>query len=169
MRKVFIATEDTFGELFIKKIIKKLKDENIIPNNVKVLVKAMPKRCSVKLSKILKLYCIEGYHKLILLVDGDGKNELRIKKKELEHGKHIKRCKLEVIVNKYEIEEWLLFAYGKNFSGKPKPSIEIKKIIPWYDKNRLHKVLEIIMRDSNKWNKLRQYEKFRELVNKILR
>ena len=41
MNRIFIATEDTYGEDFIKTIITKLKQEGAIPKKIKFIVKGL--------------------------------------------------------------------------------------------------------------------------------
>ena len=167
MNKIAIFTEDTYGKQFISEIIKKLKDERTILRSTKISIHAMPRRCSSKLSRVLKLQCIMGCRKIIFIVDGDGKDEQKVKEKELIHGLGL-RCQLTIIVNKYEIEEWILYAYNRKISEHPKPSVELKKIFPNYEKNQLHKVLQTVLQDQIKWNRLKQYEKFKELVRELI-
>ncbi len=164
---VYVLTEDTYGEDFFKILIQQLKQEGIIDRQLPIKVKAMPKRCSPKLDRMLKLIELKGFSKIIFVVDGDGNDENRVKQIEKEHGRALKKSQLIVIVNKYEIEEWLLYAYGQKIPAHPKPSIEIRRIFSDYEKNQLPKILKKTISDSKKWDRLKNYKKFQELLSAI--
>jgi len=167
MLKICVFTEDTYGEDFFKLIISQLKKEGVLNKNTTIKIKAMPLRCSTKLDRILKLKEKEGFSRIIFIVDGDGKNELEVKQRESTHAKLLKNSQLIVIVNKYEIEEWLLYAYNRKIPSYPKPSIAIKELIGDYEKYQLPKILEKILSDNEKWKKLKEYEKFKEFLSAI--
>lgn len=166
LHKVIVFTEDTYGEEALRILFSKLYELGII--KVKVHVKVMPGRCNAKLKRVIEASCRE-YDKVILLIDGDGDPETA-KRREEEHlpREGNLRDKVEVIPNKYELEEWILHARYNEKPGGRKPSERLKELTSGkYQKKFLPKHIKEIIDHNETLHKLISYPVVKKLIESI--
>lgn len=161
--KVKIFVEDSYGEEAIKILVDKLKDIGIVNKKILVDIKPIPGLCSSKFSRIIRASAIE-FDRVIIVVDGDG-NPQNIIKRERKHipPDNILCNKVHILVNKYEIEEWIIYAlYGKISSN---PSEKLKELTNGiYRKSYLPRYIEKIINNEHYLSKLLSYEVVEKLV-----
>lgn len=166
LHRVKVFAEDSYGEEALRILFSKLYELGRI--SAEVHVKVMPGRCNAKLNRVIEASCHE-YDKVVLLIDGDGDPETAERREE----DHLPReqglgAKVELVVNDYEIEEWILHALYNEKPGGRKPSERLKELTNgWYRKRFLPKLIEKIVDDSEALDKLLRYKAVRKLVNAI--
>lgn len=99
-------------------------------------------------------------------MDAHGEGEKHVKNRESVHVPDHYKGKAHIIVNKYEIEEWILYAKGHKIRNKP--SEELKKSIR-YEKHMLPDVFRRTIDNSKCWRRLMNYAKFKELLKALTR
>lgn len=167
MGKVRVFTEDSYGVGFIRALVKKFKKEGKIPHSFKIKPKPIPGLCSKKFERAIKASCLD-YDKVVIFIDGDGEEDIA-KYNQQEHTEQApENCKTSIVVNEYEIEEWILYARDEKVKGNPKPSKAIKTIIPKYKKHSLTKSFGNTIKNPKCWDKVKKYRKFKELHKAIL-
>lgn len=140
MSKAFFITEDRYGGLFFKNLIRILYDKGYINRRYRVNFANAPANCNVKLESIIKVQMSMSSYDIIFLVnDGDCRPDQKRKIFQI----HIRRAcnyvdcsKLCSIVFHSEIEEWICIGMGfkNNWGCKPSKFLERKLN---YRKNQL--------------------------------
>lgn len=159
-----IYTEDSYGVGFFSLLIRDLKKDGLIENSVRYKIKRIPGRCSSKFTRIMS-FEVELFSKILVNVDGDG---------DIEHAhdaeqKHIPKGFEETvyyIINKDEIEEWILFAKNVRYSGKPSKAMS-QLIGRIYEKNMLPQMLKSVLNNPSEKVRFQQYEKYIEFLDAL--
>lgn len=166
---VKILTEDTYGKKFFDGIIKRLKEKDMISNEVKAFFERIQGVCSSKMTIQINA-AIKDFDKIIVVVDGDGnpeKKEKEVKEKHFKDKNKLKKA--DTIVFKYEIEEWICYSQGIKFNNN-KPSDALDKWIKekkknfksGYEKKFLPEYVKLLNFDKLKENGV--FEKFLKLL-----
>ena len=99
------------------------------------------KMCSRRLGGIIEDAC-ERYERVVMVFDGDGEPE-KAREEQLKHIPKRLRRRIFMVVNEYELEDWVLHAYGIIPSSKPTKSGEMDRLVqrllgePKYKKSML--------------------------------
>lgn len=168
MESYRIFCEDAHGKGFFEKLIEKLKANNKIPRT-EISVKKHAGNCNSKLGRQLKA-ASDDFERVILLIDGDGKEKEEIKRKADSHILEVPskyRHKLCTIILDFEIEEWICYALGAEFGYGRKPAGALNK---WamekrrknYEKHQLPQFVEEVDIE-----KLEKYPSFKEFLDAL--
>ncbi|MHA1144796.1 MAG: hypothetical protein ACTSRW_08680 [Candidatus Helarchaeota archaeon] len=120
--------EDTYGIEFFKKLINRLKIEDLIPTEVRIDADRAPAACNKKLDRILTTtfkFSTRDFVKAIVIHDGDGnpENKRRIL---LNHVPRDLRDRVELLIFEDEIEEWICKSLEYRLRGL-KPSVALSR------------------------------------------
>ncbi len=121
---VKILAEDTYGAKFFDELIKRVKNEGAVSNEVKTSSDHIQGVCSRKMTNQINA-AIDDFDKTIVVVDGDGNSEKEEKKQKERHfpKDENKLKRVDIIVFKDEIEEWICYSLGIKFSNKPSDAL----------------------------------------------
>jgi len=171
-----VITEDISGKKFVEEIIQRMRESNLISQDLKVDIDYGARPCRHKLTRIIKLYLTapyilgkkkKPYNKVILLCDGDG-NPGKVFDEVKDHVPKDLLDRVIIIVLDHEIEEWICTSLGIRWSFKPSKALDqyvrrnIKK--DGYRKRDLPKYIKYL--DINKL--LNNSRSFKEFYNAIV-
>jgi len=166
---VLILVESSFTKKFVERILGKMSI------SAKIEVKSRPgvRPCDHRLGRIVKLYSTSPresgkYCKIVIIVDGDGREVKHIQQAVLEHLEESGQSVIRVVVLDYEIEEWVCDSLGVKYGQYRMPKEELRHYL------RSKKGKEYRPRDLPKYadlvdpKKLKEINRsFRELVGMI--
>jgi hypothetical protein len=136
--KIKLIVEDFYGVDFLKNVIERLKDANLVNKN---LIIPKPKHlsalCNSKLDEIL-IMTDNTCDKIIIVLDADGPQNYKDRcERAQSHVPKNMKTPVKIVIAEYEIEEWICIS--KNLKWKhSKPSDELK-IKDGYEKYKLPK------------------------------
>ena len=131
--KIFCC--DTYGKPFLKALTNRLKDEGLIAN-FHISVAKFVGPCNQKLDRQIKaLHFQTFFNAFLVFADADGKSQGQIKRTIVSHFSDISGVKFEVVVFKYEIEDWICESKGTCVQGNK--SSETLRKSEQYEKYRL--------------------------------
>lgn len=115
-----IFSEDAHGPEFFKRLVERLKKENIVDESLYVKTKKFPGICYTKSERAIKAANID-FDKIVIVVDADGPSNREdvFKRVDVHIAKEIK-SKVNVIILDYELEEWICYSFGIQL-GADKP------------------------------------------------
>jgi len=149
--KVCLITEDYYALDLIEKIIRRIKSEGIIKQDVVLYKSESSKGKSKLLSKLHRLIAVmrDFCDKVLIFIDADGESVNEVRRRF-----RIKSSNTFLIVFDYEIEEWIL-------PNTPHPSRELKRR-ELYEKYMLPDYAEKVDLD-----KVRNLRSFKEFINAL--
>ncbi|MET1124957.1 MAG: hypothetical protein ABWW66_06825 [Archaeoglobaceae archaeon] len=121
MAKFRMFVEDKYGPEFFEKLIDRIKEVGLIPEDIIVKPSKPPADCNPKIDRAIKSALSFGYDRVILVIDGDGNPEEKQKRAESHIPPEFKD-RVDVIVFEYEAEEWICESLGIRYSSYTKPS-----------------------------------------------
>ncbi len=125
--KIKLIVEDFYGVDFLKNVIERLKEANLVNKNLIIpKPKHLPADCNQKLDEILE-FIDNKVDRLIIVLDADGPRNFKGRYDRAQS--HIPigmKPRVKIILAEYEIEEWICIS--KNLKWKQsKPSEELKR------------------------------------------
>lgn len=134
MPKIKILLEDTYGRLFFRELIHRLKQERIFPRGLGVSVKRLPIFCNSKISRELTQSLLnDDILGIVLLLDGDG-NKIIKRGDAIKHVPRAFPLEFEVYLFEYEVEDLILFCENIPINSKSSETLKTKRK---YSKNQL--------------------------------
>ena len=129
---VLVLTEDTYSPPFLDKVTVLLKNQHYIPACVNVYPKKCgSKPCDPSIERKILLYLTTPpgkrvYHHVVLFYDGEGKRDI-VEARLWEHvpPRFKKKNKVSVVVNDFEIEEWICACKGIKCYSKPHDELDL--------------------------------------------
>ena len=121
MVKFRMFVEDEYGSEFFEKLINRLKEEGLIPEDTTVKSSKPPADCNTKTDRAIKSALSFGFDRVVLVIDGDGNPEEKQKIAESHIPPEFKD-RVDVIVFEYEAEEWICKSLGIRYGSYTKPS-----------------------------------------------
>lgn len=116
-----IFSEETYGKEFFKKLIKRLKSEDIVDGNLDADSSRLPGKCYSKSERVIKVATL-SFDKVAIIADAEGpQNSDDVLNQIYIHIPNPIKSKVEVILLDYMIEEWICVSLGKHW-GARKPS-----------------------------------------------
>ena len=135
--KIKLIVEDFYGVEFLKNVIDRLKETNLLNKNLQIpKPKHIPADCNGKLDEILTMFD-NTCDKIIIIFDAD---DTRNYKNRYERAQsHVPKMKtpVKIILTDYEIEEWICIS--KNLKWKHSKPSDLLKIKYEYEKYKLPK------------------------------
>jgi hypothetical protein len=134
-----VLCEDTYGIGFFEDLIRRMKNDHIIPT-VPVSVTKFYGPCHPKTDKQVKIFAyMSNYDSFVFVVDTDGNPQMEVESKVTQHIPRELRDSTDLVLLDYEIEDWLLINEGIPWtlvSKNSKPSAILRERIG-YEKHRL--------------------------------
>lgn len=159
-----ILSEDFYGKEFFKKLVERLKEENIISKTTQINTDRFHGKCYEKSGRVIKTGVMD-FDNVIVVADADNPKNKSKANEEIE--KHILKeikNKVKIIILDYEIEEWICYNFDIKFQYE-KPSVALND---WCRKNRgsFYKKYQLpnFVKELNIKNLLK-YPSFNEFVN----
>jgi hypothetical protein len=136
--KIKLIVEDFYGVDFLKNVIERLKEANLINKNLIIpKPKHLPADCNQKLDEILE-YIDNKVDRIIIVLDADDPRNFKDRYERAQsHIPKGMKTPVKIVLADYEIEEWICIS--KNLKWKhSKPSDELKSKFG-YEKYKLPK------------------------------
>lgn len=124
--KIKLIVEDFYGVEFLKNVIERLKETNLVNKNLLIpKPKHIPADCNGKLDEILTMFD-NTCDKIIIVLDADGPQNYTDKyEKAQSHVPNSMKTPVKIVLAEYEIEEWICISKNLKW-GHSKPSDELK-------------------------------------------
>ncbi|MCZ7384531.1 MAG: hypothetical protein O8C63_07260 [Candidatus Methanoperedens sp.] len=124
--KIKLIVEDFYGVDFLKNVIERLKDANLVNKNLLIpKPKHIPADCNGKLDEILTMFD-NTCDKIIIVFDADDPRNYKNRYERAQsHVPNNMATPVEIILTEYEIEEWICISKNLNWK-QSKPSKELK-------------------------------------------
>lgn len=133
--KIFCC--DTYGKPFLEELTNRMKEEGLI-EKFHISVTKFHGPCNQKLDRQIKVLQLQkSFNAFLVVADADGKPQDTIKEKIVSHFSDMPNAKVEVIIYKYEIEDWICESRGICVLGNK--SADALKKVESYEKYRLPK------------------------------
>ncbi len=136
--KIKLIVEDFYGVDFLKNVIERLKEANLVNKNLIIpKPKHLPADCNPKLDEILE-YNDKKFDRIIIVFDADDPRNFKDRYERAQsHIPKVMKTPVKIVLAEYEIEEWI--CYSRNLKWKhSKPSEELKRQFG-YEKYKLPK------------------------------
>lgn len=136
--KLKLIVEDFYGVDFLKNVIERLKEANLVNKNLIIpKPKHLPADCNQKLDEILE-FIDNKVDRIIIVLDADDPRNFNDRYERAQsHIPNSMKTPVKIILAEYEIEEWICIS--KNLKWKhSKPSDELKRQFG-YEKYKLPK------------------------------
>ncbi len=121
IREIMIYTEDTYGVDFFRELVYRLQEEGHVGDFTLRALK-LAGLCREKMKRQI-IASAGDYCKVIVVVDGDGKERNEVHKRVMEHVPVEIQDKVQAIIFQFMIEEWI--CNGLNIRYRDKPSQDL--------------------------------------------
>ncbi|MBD3192741.1 MAG: hypothetical protein GF308_19030 [Candidatus Heimdallarchaeota archaeon] len=156
--RIQIFCEDAYGKLFFKKLLERLKREEVISAAIGFDVKRLPALCNPKITRAIKaVRASKSPEAIILIYDGDSEPS-NVEEKIRVHIPPPNNNIISLLIFETEIEELICHCEGRRISSNRKPSEELKTTSQ-YKKSRLPQYA-----DSLNLERLQEHELIQDLI-----
>lgn len=115
--RMLILTEDRYGVDFFKKLVKRLKREELVERPRRIDVEWLHGKCNPKLTRVLLPKSVIPLERIIAAADAEGNNKDEVIEFIKQHIPAIFKDITRYVIFTYSIEEWICDGLGIEWRG----------------------------------------------------